>query len=337
GKGCVCFVIAPAPASEVTQHSEAAAHGTSGGRRRGEPTLNTQLLPHSTGWHCAHCDLDITPPSAGLFSFNHPLGACPTCRGFGRIITIDYNIVIPDRAKTLAQGPIRPWQTGHGAESQQDLLKFCKLRKVPLNISFQDLPKNLQEWVINGDADYGKNAAHEWPRAWYGVKGYFRWLESKAYKMHVRVLLSRYRSYTKCPECNGMRFQAETLGFTISDLPFRGRNPPGPENQKWGMNIAEFYQLSIHAARRFVESIISTRKKLNPSDPLTLALNEVHARLGYLEEVGLGYLTLDRSMRSLSGGETERVNLTTCLGSRLVNALFVLDEPSVGLHARDTE
>jgi excinuclease ABC subunit A len=301
----------------------------------------------SNRFHCAHCDIEYREPSPALFSFNHPVGACPTCRGFGRTITIDYDLAIPDRTKTLAEGAVKPWQTETGAESQRDMTKFCKLRKVPMNVPFRDLPRKLQDWVIEGDPGYGKDSAHEWPRAWYGVKGYFRWLESKAYKMHVRVLLSRYRAYRTCTDCGGTRFQPETLLFKIPVAAPRQSAVDEKETKSPALsrdaatstelNIADFYQLSIHEALQFVEKIYTRRKNLKSSDPLTLALNEVRSRLNFLDEVGLGYLTLDRATRTLSGGETERVNLTTCLGSGLVNTLFVLDEPSVGLHARDTE
>ncbi|MDB6021689.1 MAG: UvrABC system protein, partial [Pedosphaera sp.] len=270
--------------------------------------------------HCATCDIEYREPSPALFSFNHPVGACPACRGFGRVISIDYNLAMPDRSKTLAQGVVRPWQTGQSAESQADLMKFCRIRKAPVDVPFQDLPKKWQDWVINGDPDYGKDAQHEWPRAWYGIKGYFRWLESKSYKMHVRVLLSRYRSYTPCPDCHGKRFQPETLLYKVSQN---------------ALTLSDFYQLPVREAFRFIEQL-GTKHQPKPSDPLGLIINEVRSRLGFLNEVGLGYLTLDRPTRSLSGGETERVNLTTCLGTRLVNTLFVLDEPSVGLHPRDT-
>ena len=124
------------------------------------------------------------------------MGACPACRGFGRVISIDYNLALPDRSRTLASGVVRPWQTGHGAESQDDLLRVCRKFGIPTDVPFEELPKEWQDFVIEGEPGYGKDPAHEWPRAWYGVKGYFRWLESKAYKMHVRVLLSRYRAYT---------------------------------------------------------------------------------------------------------------------------------------------
>ncbi len=291
------------------------------------PTLNSQLF--SNRLHCATCDIEYREPSPALFSFNHPVGACPACRGFGRIITIDYTLALPDRSRTLAEGVVKPWQTGMSAECQDDLMKFCKIRKAPTSVSFDKLPKKWQDWVIDGDPDYGTDSKREWPRAWYGIKGYFRWLESRSYKMHVRVLLSRYRSYTPCPECHGQRFQPEALLY-------RTNMPAGDDSiQNESLTLADFYQLPVRDALRFIEQLPAARKTKS-SDPVNLALNEVRSRLGYLEDVGLGYLTLDRPTRSLSGGETERVNLTTCLGTRLVNTLFVLDEPSVGLHPRDT-
>jgi len=310
-------------------------------------------LRFSNRRHCAECDLEYRDPSPALFSFNHPVGACPTCRGFGRTISIDYDLVLPDRSRTLAQGVVKPWQTGLGAECQDDLLRSCGKFRVPTDIPFNRLSKKWQDFVIEGEPGYGKDEAHEWPRAWYGVKGYFRWLESKAYKMHVRVLLSRYRAYTPCPDCHGKRFQPETLLYRCEagspkskvQSPKEGPNPKtegriGPEaapsDTSCSLTLADFYQLPIRDALPFIETL-AARHHLRPNDPLGLVLNEVRSRLGYLDQVGLGYLTLDRATRTLSGGETERVSLTSCLGTRLVNTLFVLDEPSVGLHPRDTE
>jgi excinuclease ABC subunit A len=278
-----------------------------------------QRCQFSNRLHCAECDIEYREPTPALFSFNNPVGACPACKGFGRIISIDYHLAIPDRSLTIAEGAIKPWQTETGSESQDDLLRVCKQRKIPTNVPFQDLAPEIQTLVIEGDPDYGKDTAHEWPRAWYGVKGYFRYLESKAYKMHVRVLLSRYRAYTTCPDCNGKRFKPDALLFTSDKL-----------------TLADFYQLPVNRALAFIDASAKKFESRNSHDPFLVCLNEVRSRLRYLEEVGLGYLTLDRPTRTLSGGETERVNLTTCLGSRLVNTLFVLDEPSVGLHARDT-
>ena len=212
-------------------------------------------------------------------------------------------------------------------------MKFCRIRKAPVNVPFQDLPKKWQDWVVNGDPDYGKDAAHRWPRAWYGIKGYFRWLESKSYKMHVRVLLSRYRSYVLCPDCQGRRFQADSLLYKV--------NVPdsATRNTQHAITLSDFYLLPVRDALALIDTLAKSRNPqpaTRANDPVSLVFSEIRARLGYLNDVGLGYLTLDRPTRSLSGGETERVNLTTCLGTRLVNTLFVLDEPSVGLHPRDT-
>ncbi len=273
----------------------------------------------SSGLHCARCDLAYQPATPALFSFNHPIGACPACRGFGRIIALNYAAAVPDWTRTLAQGAVKPWQTPAGAECQDDLMKFARRRGAPTNVPFGDLPQKWRQWVMEGDEGYGRDPEHQWPRAWYGVKGYFRWLESRAYKMHVRVQLARYRVYQLCPACHGARFQPETLLYRAG-----------------GLTLADFYSLTVRRAIAFMESLQSQWQQAKVSDPARLALEEVHARLAYLEAAGLGYLSLDRPTRSLSGGETERVNLTACLGSRLVNTLFVLDEPSVGLHARDT-
>src|SRR5208282_5307776 len=289
----------------------------------------TSPQPFSNRRHCADCDIEYREPTPALFSFNHPVGACPTCRGFGRIISIDYDLALPDRSRTLAQGVVRPWQTGLGAECQDDLLRTCRQFGVPTDVPFNQLPKKWQDLVIEGEPGYGKDDAHEWPRAWYGVKGYFRWLESKAYKMHVRVLLSRYRAYTPCPDCGGSRFQPEALlyrcegGSPKAEIrrPKEGRSPKA-EGQgeaasaetggNGSLRLADFYQLPIRDALPFIAAL-AERHRLRPHDPLGLVLNEVRSRLSYLNEVGLGYLTLDRPTRTLSGGETERVNLTTCL------------------------
>jgi excinuclease ABC subunit A len=291
----------------------------------------------SSRFHCAECDLDYREPTHALFSFNHPLGACPACRGFGRIIGIDYALAIPDRTRTLAGGLVKPWQSGVSADCQRDLMRACRARGIRTDVPFCDLPDADQRFVVEGEPDYGIDEEHEWPRAWYGVKGYFRWLESKAYKMHVRVLLSRYRSYTLCPDCQGRRFQPEALRYQVP-WPARLERPSwiASGGQDGGrIHLADFYRLPVSTALSWVIEVVRGRKA-PARDPLSLVLGEVQARLSYLAEVGLGYLTLDRPTRSLSGGETERVNLTTCLGTRLVNTLFVLDEPSVGLHARDT-
>ncbi len=173
--------------------------------------------PFSTGWHCAHCDLDIRPPTPGLFSFNNPLGACPTCRGFGRTIAIDLNRAIPDRSLSIAGGVVRAFQGQQFGESQKDLLRACAREEIDVRIPFEDLPKADQDFVINGEARDDDTDVEELAEndRWYGVRGFFKWLESKTYKMHVRVLLSRYRAYTTCPDCNGGRFQPAALNYRI--------------------------------------------------------------------------------------------------------------------------
>jgi excinuclease ABC subunit A len=293
-------------------------------------TRNPKLF--SRGFHCATCDLNYPEPTPALFSFNHPVGACPACKGFGRIISIDYDLAIPDRSKTLAEGAVKPWQTETGRECQIDLAKAGRKRKVPMDVPFAELSDEHQRWVIEGDPGYDSgDPENSWPRKWYGVKGYFRWLESKSYKMHVRVLLSRYRAYTTCADCQGRRLKPEALLYQLpaANIQFStGNSHP--------LTLADFYSLPVDHALALIDSL-AAKDSFKRNDPLVLALNEVRARLRYLVEVGLGYLTLDRPTRTLSGGETERVNLTTCLGTRLVNTLFVLDEPSVGLHPRDTE
>src|SRR5207302_5973506 len=177
------------------------------------------FIPHpfSTGWHCAHCDLDIRQPSPGLFSFNNPLGACPECRGFGRTVTIDLNKAIPDRSLSIKQGTVRVFRGNEFGESQKDLVRACAREDVDINIPFEELPKADQDFVINGEKRSGDYTADDYEDdRWYGVRGFFRWLESKTYKMHVRVLLSRYRAYTTCPSCNGGRFQLEALNYKMS-------------------------------------------------------------------------------------------------------------------------
>ncbi len=315
------------------------------------------LNPFSTGWHCAHCDLDITPPSPGLFSFNNPLGACPTCRGFGRTIGIDLMRAIPDRTISIAQGCIKPFTTGSGADCQRDLLRACREKEVSTRTPFDDLPHADQQWLIHGE-DWNRTTKRSgedlWNAGlWYGVAGYFRWLESKAYKMHVRVLLSRYRNYTLCPDCHGGRYQPAALNFR-----FAGKTLPElqlmPVGELCVLLVGQAVSLPVRpsegasdpqASVRYTDaqtpppadaSLSQAGSLRHNASSTAMLFGEITSRLGYLVSVGLGYLSLDRPTRTLSGGECERVNLTTCLGANLVNTLFVLDEPSIGLHPRDT-
>ncbi len=276
--------------------------------------------PFSTGWHCAHCDLDIRPPTPGLFSFNNPLGACPECRGFGRTIGVDYHRAIPDRSFSIAQGAVRVFRGQEMGESQKDLLRACARAEIDVHAPFEELPQCDQDFIINGEKGAGEYSEEDYESdRWYGVRGFFKWLESKSYKMHVRVLLSRYRAYTTCPSCRGARFQPEALNFRLV------------RQDGIAFTLPELAALPVSEARDFL-----TRLELPPNDSAASMLRaEIVTRLSYLCEVGVGYLTLDRSTRTLSGGEVQRVNLTTCLGASLVNTLFVMDEPSVGLHPRD--
>ena len=270
----------------------------------------------STDLHCADCDIHYTDPTPGLFSFNSPIGACETCRGFGRVIGVDFGLVVPDESKTLREGAVKPWQSKSYAECQDDLEKMAPKYGVPLDVPFRDLSAEHRRWVLEGDETW-KSWKSSWPRKWYGVRHFFDWLETKAYKMHIRVLLSRYRSYTQCPACHGARLKPEALLWKLG-----------------GRAIHEVMALPIARVRQFVDDLELPK----PLDEATeLLLGEVRSRLDYLDRVGLSYLTLDRQSRTLSGGEVQRINLTTALGTSLVNTLFVLDEPSIGLHPRDID
>ncbi|MEZ5404667.1 MAG: excinuclease ABC subunit UvrA [Verrucomicrobiia bacterium] len=283
--------------------------------------VEDQPLLYSNRWHCPYDNLDFRAPTPALFTFNNPLGACPTCHGFGRTIEIDYDLVIPDKTKTLAQGAIKPFRTGHSQECQTDLLRACKKHKIPTDIPYQQLKPEQKKFVLEGESSTLSRLEIWQKGGWYGVKGYFDWLETKTYKMHVRVLLSRYRAYQTCPTCHSGRFQPETLNWKLIT----------PQHT---LSLAQINTLSIHDALDFFKQL-SLLPKLD--DANTLLIKEITTRLTYLTEVGLGYLTLNRATRTLSGGEIQRVNLTTCLGTSLVNTLFILDEPSIGLHPRDTD
>src|SRR5882762_6920327 len=299
----------------------------------------------SSDLHCPDCDIHYSEPVPSLFSFNSPLGACETCRGFGRVIGIDYGLIVPDETKTLREGAIRPWQSPSFHECQDDIEKYAKKRGVPLDVPFRDLGAKERQWVLEGEPEW-VSWRKSWPGVWYGVARFFRWLETKAYKMHVRVLLSRYRAYTPCSACNGARLKPEALLWRVGTKedadrvldPARRFKPQGAKfaddvlRALPGLTVHDLVLLPAERARAFFEHLHLPA----PLDEATdLLLTEIRARLRYVCEVGLGYLTLDRQSRTLSGGEVQRINLTTALGTSLVNTLFVLDEPSIGLHPRD--
>ncbi|HUQ77079.1 MAG TPA: excinuclease ABC subunit UvrA [Burkholderiales bacterium] len=268
----------------------------------------------SSGLHCADCDIHYSEPTPAAFSFNSPLGACDACRGFGRVIGVDFGLVVPDESKTLREGAVRPWQSPSFKECQDDLEKYAKKRKIPLDTPFRDLTEAQRIWVLEGEPEW-QNWKKSWPGTWYGVRRFFKWLETKAYKMHIRVLLSKYRAYTECLACHGTRLKPDSLLWKLDER-----------------SIHQLMLMSISQVREFFKDIQLPAPMDEAAD---LLLTEVRTRLGYLCEVGLGYLTLDRQSRTLSGGEVQRINLTTALGTSLVNTLFVLDEPSIGLHPRD--
>jgi excinuclease ABC subunit A len=257
--------------------------------------------PFSATRHCASCDISYPAPSPHLFSFNSPLGACEKCRGFGRVIDIDLDLVIPDRNRSLAEGAIKPWGTMR--MEHEDLMAFCRGAGIPTGKPFRRLSPEQQRAVIEGDDTF------------YGVRGFFHWLETKTYKMHVRVFLARYRAYRTCQDCGGSRLKPLALLYRLG-----------------GVDIATLNRWPVTRALAFMGTMADA---LQGDPAAALVCNEIIHRLTYLEEVGLGYLSLDRQSRSLSGGEVQRVHLTRALGSPLVNTLYVLDEPSVGLHARD--
>ncbi|MBS0387275.1 MAG: excinuclease ABC subunit UvrA [Proteobacteria bacterium] len=274
----------------------------------------TQSWRYSSDLHCAECDLHYQDATPSLFSFNSAIGACEQCRGFGRVIGIDYALVIPDAGKTLGEGAIRPWQTPSFKECQDDLVRHAKRRGVALDVPWRELPEADREWVLAGEGPWVK-------KNWYGLRRFFAWLETKAYKMHIRVLLSKYRSYTTCTACNGARLKPDALLWRL-----------GAQGAERGHDIHELVCLPVSDCDAFIRTL-QLPAPLDAAAELVLA--ELRSRLGYLCTVGLGYLTLDRQSRTLSGGEVQRINLTTALGTSLVNTLFVLDEPSIGLHPRD--
>jgi excinuclease ABC subunit A len=298
---------------------------------KGHATIGDTGIPSrlsrtfSTSWTNPGTGFTLRKPTAALFSFNSPLGACPKCRGFGRIIGIDLEKTIPDKSLSIARGAIKPFQGERGDECQRDLVRNCGERGIDIKCPFEDLSEDEQEWIYYGDRRTDDLTPDElenlWQSGdWYGVKGFFDWMESRAYKMHVRVFLSRYRSYTTCSACRGKRLQPESLCFKVD-----GKSLP----ELWSMPVGDLLPWFSN-----LKSRISSR----PADAtLELVVTEIFSRLSYLDQVGLGYLTLDRATRTLSGGEVERVNLTTCLGAALTGTLFVLDEPTVGLHPRDID
>jgi len=262
-------------------------------------------------WHrfsgefeCTSCHRPGKEPEPRLFSFNNPFGACPRCQGFGNTVDYDLNLVIPDKGLTLEAGAIDPWNRPKYRTWFTDLRKNAAELGVPLDVPWRDLPEVAQEIVLRGKASF------------LGVHGFFAQMERKKYKLHVRVMLSKYRGYAECPDCRGQRLRAEARAVRLN-----------------GKNICQATGLTIAKAKEFFEALKLSPMQDEIAGPI---LHEVRQRLNFLDAVGLEYLTLDRLASTLSGGEAQRIQLATSLGSQLVGTLYVLDEPSIGLHTRDT-
>jgi excinuclease ABC subunit A len=269
-----------------------------------DPATPPERWVFNERFECKTCKIVYQEPEPSLFSFNNPYGACPRCQGFGNTIDFDLDLVIPDKNKTLGAGAVEPWTKPRYRSLQNEMRRAARARGVPLDVPYYKLSPEQRRWLEEGDGDFG------------GIRGFFTYLERKKYKLHVRVFLSRYRGYTLCPECQGGRLRREVANVRVQ-----------------GKNITEVCRLSIQDAYHFFNEL-----RLSPEQQ-TIAeriLEEVRSRLKFLYRVGLEYLTLDRLASTLSGGESQRIQLATALGSNLVGALYVLDEPSIGLHPRDT-
>ncbi|HYT74624.1 MAG TPA: excinuclease ABC subunit UvrA [Vicinamibacterales bacterium] len=259
----------------------------------------------SERFECRECNIQYEMPQPRLFSFNNPFGACPLCHGFGNIIELDMDLVVPDPAKSIQQNAIEPWSKPHYRTQLAELKRVAR-KRVRLDVPWTELTDEEKRFVIDGDG-----------AGWEGVKGFFRWLERKKYKVHVRVFLSRYRGYLTCPECGGARLRREARDVRVG-----------------GCTIDAVCDLTVREAEQFFQALSLSEKDAAVADKV---LREILKRLGFLRDVGLDYLTLDRLSSTLSGGESQRINLATSLGSALVDTLYVLDEPSIGLHSRDND
>jgi excinuclease ABC subunit A len=260
----------------------------------------------SERFDCRKCGIQYEDPQPRLFSFNNPFGACPTCHGFGNIIELDMDLVVPDPSKSIQQGAIEPWTKPHYRTQLAELKRASRKANVRLDVPWSGLTDDERRFVVEGDAD---------ATDYEGIRGFFRWLEKKKYKVHVRVFLSRYRGYLSCPDCGGARLRREARDVRVS-----------------GRTIDRVSSLTVQEAQVFFGHLELSEKESAIADKV---LKEIRRRLSFLSDVGLDYLSLDRLSSTLSGGEAQRINLATSLGSALVGTLYVLDEPSIGLHSRD--
>src|ERR1700689_5524159 len=270
------------------------------------PGATPERMVFNERFECKKCGAVYQESEPRLFSFNNPYGACPRCQGFGNTVDFDLDRVIPDKSKTLNEGAIEPWTNPRYRQLTMDMRRYARAKGIPMEVPFRDLTAAQRHAILDGDKG----------EEYIGVKGFFGWLERKKYKLHVRVFLSRYRGYATCPDCRGTRLRAEARAVKIA-----------------GRSITEVCQMTVKEARPFFQNL-----QLSESEAAIVekVLEETQQRLRFLDDVGLDYLTLDRLTSTLSGGEAQRIQLATSLGSHLVGALYVLDEPSIGLHPRDT-
>jgi excinuclease ABC subunit A len=277
----------------------------------GDAPASERWLRFSERFECRRCGATYAAPEPALFSFNSPYGACPRCHGFGNTIDFDLDKVIPDKSRPLSDGAIDPWSKPRYRHLLGELRRFCRREGIDPDAPWARLSARERKKIIEGDDDFP------------GLKGYFAWLERKKYKLHVRVFLSRYRGYALCPQCEGARLRKEARAVRL----------PAHAGEDNGRSLPEVVAMSIAEARRFFDALQLTATQAAIADKV---LEELRHRLRYLDEVGLSYLTLDRLTSTLAGGEAQRIQLASSIGSRLVGALYVLDEPSIGLHPRDT-
>jgi excinuclease ABC subunit A len=278
---------------------------TEGGGQAHVQVVDGPWLRFSEGFDCAHCGRSFEEPQTRLFSFNNPFGACATCHGFGNLIEVDQDLVIPDKRRSLSEGAIEPWNKPHYKALVGEMRRFARDRGIPWDVAWSDLDEDDRRLLLEGDEEFP------------GVVGFFRSLEARKYKVQVRVFLSRYRGYTVCPACEGSRLRPAALGVRVG-----------------GQHIHEICRLSVREARGFLSALTLDEHEARVAGPVR---DELDRRLRFLEDVGLDYLTLDRPFGTLSGGEAQRIALATALGTGLVGTLYVLDEPSIGLHPRDTQ
>ncbi|MEK9137053.1 MAG: excinuclease ABC subunit UvrA, partial [Bacteroidota bacterium] len=281
------------------------AFASGGGKAHVHLVDSGKVLRFNQQFECPDCHIAYEEPEPHLFSFNNPFGACPECQGFGRAIGIDMELVVPDKSKSLRDGAVQPWTTPKFAENQRQMMRIAKEAGLRVDVPYSELRKEEREIVLNGFGEFD------------GVNDFFKAMERKAYKIYYRVLLSRYRGYTDCPACGGARLRKAALNVKVADK-----------------RISDVVRMTIAEADAFFHTLHLTPHEHEIAKRI---LDETGKRLTYLNEVGIGYLTLDRLSSTLSGGESQRINLATSLGSSLVGALYVLDEPSIGLHPRDNE